>query len=313
MHANNWDATSIYTILDSPRIHDFASDVTVLKIDDALKVVIGYGDDGSVFFGCPQIGQIEGFIKGRARLDVSQSIDLKVRGLVEPALALSFLVNSEEELRAISTIFSGLYDLNKNSHGTDKATLAAQGFEKYFAELPKIGLTSEMEIGLFGELSILATSTKKEELVRGWHASPDSTYDFSYNGNLLEVKTSTRPTRLVWLRGSQTLRAAEPGLTYLSIYAPPDEAGMNLQDLSELIRQSLEPSVRIIFEEKIAFYDLANCKKRFDFQRASKSFRFIASSDIPIPSAEDPRILEIRWKCSFENLPNNGDSASWIN
>jgi hypothetical protein len=312
MLANNWDAANIYTTLETPRVHDFGSDITVLKIDDHLKVVIGYSENGSVFFGCPQVGQINGFRKGRAKLEVSQSIDLKERGVVEPALALSFLVNSEEELRAISTIFSGLYDLNKNANGTEKATLAAQGFEDYFADLPRIGLTSELEIGLFGELAILAASSKKEELVRGWHSSPDATYDFSYNGNRLEVKTSTRPTRLVWLRGSQTIKDTDPGLTYLSIYAPLDDAGMNLQELSVRVREQLAPSLINLFDEKLAFYDIANCKKRFDFRSAAESFRFVSSSDIPIPKAEDPRILEIRWKCSFENLPNNGDSESWI-
>lgn len=312
MLETDWDATSIYTILDSPRVHDFGSDITVLKIDDNLKVVIGYSDDGSVFFGCPQVGQIQGFKKGRARLEVSQSIDFKDRGVVEPALALSFLVNSEEELRAISTIFSGLYDLNKNAKGTEKATLAAQGFEKYFADLPRIGLTSELEIGLFGELSILAASTKKEELVRGWHSSPDATYDFSFNSNRLEVKTSTRPTRLVWLRASQTLRDVDPGLTYLSVYAPFDDAGMNLPDVAAQVRESLAPSMRILFDGKLACYDITDSKKRFDFRRAVDSFRFISGCDVPIPNADDPRIMEIRWKCSFENLPNNGDSVSWI-
>jgi hypothetical protein len=312
MPDNDWDATSIHKILDAPRIHNFGSDVTVLKSDDSLNVVIGYTVSGSVFFGCPQVGQIQGFAKGRAKLDVSQSIDLKERGLIEPALALSFLVNSDEELGAISAIFSGLYDLNKSGNGTEKATQAAQGFEDYFADMPKIGPTAELEIGLFGELSVMAASTKKDELVRGWHSAPNATYDFSFDGNRLEVKTSTRPTRLVWLRGSQTLKNSDPGLTYLSIYAPLDDAGMNLTELSTWVRESLTPPLKILFDEKMAFYDISGCRKRFDFQRAAESFRFISSSDIPIPNVEDPRIIEIRWKCSFENLPNGGDSAPWV-
>jgi hypothetical protein len=312
MLESDWDATSIYSILEGSRVHDFGTDITVLRIDESLKVVIGYSSNGSVFFGCPQVGPIKGFNKGRAKLEVSQTIDLKERGVIEPALAISFLINSEEELSAISTIFSGLYDLNRTSEGTDKATLAAQGFEDYFAEIPKIGLTSELETGLFGELSIIAASTNKEELIRGWHSTPNATYDFSFNGNRLEVKTSTRPTRMVWLRGSQTLREADQGLTYLSVYAPLDDAGLNLQDLSNQIRETLNSKSRVIFDEKLAFFDVANCKRRFHFQSAIESFRFIASSDIPVPEARDPRILEIRWKCSFENLPSNGDATSWI-
>ena len=312
MPENDWDATSISATLDALRVHNFGSDVTVLMFDEELRVVIGYNDNGSVFFGCPQVGQIQGFRKGRAKLEVSQTIDLKARGVIEPAIALSFLVNSEEELSSISTIFSGLYDLNKNASGTVKATLAAQGFEDYFADLPGIGLTSEMEIGLFGELLIIAASEKKDELIRGWHSTPDATYDFSFNGNRLEVKTSTRPTRLVWLRSSQTLRNSETALSYLSIYAPLDDAGINLLGLSKTVRESLSPSTKAIFEEKLALYDIADCRKRFDYYTASKSFRFIASSDIPVPSSEDPRILEMRWKCSFENLPNSGDAGFWM-
>ena len=312
MPDNDWDASSIHRILDAPLIDNFGSDITVLKSDDRLNVVVGYSASGSVFFGCPQVGQIKGFAKGRAKLAVSQSIDLKERGLIEPALALSFLVNSDEELSAISAIFSGLYDLNKSGHGTEKATQAAQGFEDYFADIPKIGLTAEMEIGLFGELSVMAASTKKEELIRGWHSAPDATYDFSFDGNRLEVKTSTRPTRLVWLRGSQTLKNSDPGLTYLSIYAPLDDAGITLTELSNRVRESLTPSLKMIFDEKMAFYDISKCRKRFDFRRGVDSFRFVSSSDIPIPIVDDPRIIEIRWKCSFESLPNKGDSAPWV-
>ena len=98
MLENKWDANNVFAILDAPRQHEFGSDLTVLKLDEKFKVVIGYTENGSVFFGCPQVGQINGFKKGRARLDVMQSIDLKDRGIVEPALVLSFLVNSEEAL-----------------------------------------------------------------------------------------------------------------------------------------------------------------------------------------------------------------------
>jgi hypothetical protein len=312
MPENDWDANNLFKILDEPRQHVFGADLTVLKLDEKLKVVIGYTENGSVFFGCPQVGQIGGFEKGRAKLEVLRTIDLRDRGIVEPALVLSFLVNSEEELRAISTIFSGLYDLNNDSTGSEKATLAAQGFEDYFAELPKIGLTSELEIGLFGELSIIAMSGKKDELVRGWHSSPNATYDFSFNANRLEVKTSTRPTRKVWLRSSQTFPNADPHLTYLSIYAPLDDAGITLQELANRVSHELSPTEKSIFEEKLSLYDIQHCNKRFDFQTALETPRFVLSADVPMPLSDDPRILEIRWQCSFENLPNSGDEFIWI-
>ena len=49
MVENEWDANSIFTILDAPRQHEFVSDITVLKLDEKLKVMIGYTENGSVF------------------------------------------------------------------------------------------------------------------------------------------------------------------------------------------------------------------------------------------------------------------------
>jgi hypothetical protein len=312
MNGGKWDAASIFRILDAPRIHNFGSDLTILQIDHELKVVIGYTENASVFFGCQQFGNIEGFVSGRARLDVSQEIDLKERGLIQPALALSFLVNSEEELNAISTIFAGLYDLNKSSAGTEKATQAAQGFKDYFSNLPRLGMTSEVEIGLFGELVIIEASKRKEELIRGWHSTPDATFDFSFGGKRLEVKTSTRPTRLVWLRSTQTIQTSDPNLSYLSVYAPIDDAGLTLKELVARICASVSTSTRTLLEEKLSYYDLNICEKRFDLNAALESLRFISSSDIPVPDNSDRRIIELRWKCSFELLPANGDVNFWL-
>jgi hypothetical protein len=311
MNAGNWDAASIFKILDAPRTHNFGSNLTILQIDEELKVVIGYTENASVFLGCQQFGDIEGFVSGRARLDASQEIDLKERGLIQPALALSFLVNSEDELNAISTIFAGLYDLNKSSAGTEKATQAAQGFKDYFSNLPKLGMTSEVEVGIFGELTIIEASKRKEELIRGWHSTPDATYDFSFGGKRLEVKTSTRPTRLVWLRSTQTIQTPDTNLSYLSVYAPIDDAGINLKELVAKVRESVSASSQVLLEEKLAFYDLSLCRKRFDLDAALKNLRFISSSDIPVPDNSDRRIIEMRWKCSFELLPADGDASFW--
>jgi hypothetical protein len=37
---NEWDANNIFAILDAPRQYEFGSDITVLKLDEKLKVVI---------------------------------------------------------------------------------------------------------------------------------------------------------------------------------------------------------------------------------------------------------------------------------
>ena len=131
----------------------------------------------------------------------------------------------------------------------------------------------------------------------------------------IDYSLDRRSTLLALFRGSSSAMDAcdaDPYLTYLSVYSPIDEAGMNVRELSEQIRAQLPTSLVTVFDEKLSFYDLANCKKRFDLRSATGSFRFVSSSDIPTISAEDPRILEIQWKCSFDNLPSSGDSVSWM-
>jgi len=78
------------------------------------------------------------------------------------------------------------------------------------------------------------------------------------------------------------------------------------------IGKELSPTLKSIFEEKLSFYDIKHSNKRFDYKTALETLRFISSVDVPLPFSNNPKILEIRWKCSFENLPSSGDRATWI-
>ena len=108
------------------------------------------------------------------------------------------------------------------------------------------------------------------------------------------------------------MQRMDPNLTYLSIYAPVDEAGVTLDQHVTEIRASLSQSLKSSFDEKLSFYEVGLCTRRFDYQTAVKSFRFILSADVPMPNSDDPRILDLRWKCNFGSLPNTGDPDTWL-
>ena len=308
---NSWDANGIFRILSESTILEKDSDLTVYQFDEKNQIVIGRKIDGSIFLGCPQIGVIEGFSTPRANLGVFQTIEMKNRGKIEPALVLSFHSFSEDELKSVSTIFAGIYDLNKNSFGKDEATKAAQGFKDFFSKMPKVTMTREEEIGLFGELTAIFSSTKKDYLIRGWHSTPNSTYDFSLEGNRLEVKTSSRPTRHVWLRAGQTIESTVNDLTYLSIYAIEDNSGITLGELVNEIINSVDPVAKQDLMDKVSFYEIEKCKLKFDLKGTIRSFKFISGSDVPILSNIDSRILDFTWKCSFDLLPNLEIPNTW--
>lgn len=308
---NSWDANGIFRILSESIIQEKDSDLTVYQFDEKNQIIIGRKIDGSIFLGCPQIGDINGFSTPRANLEVFQTIELKNRGKIEPALVLSFHSFSEDELKSVSTIFAGIYDLNKNSFGEDEATKAAQGFKDFFSKIPKVTMTREEEIGLFGELIAIFSSTKKDYMIRGWHSTPNSTYDFSLEGNRLEVKTSSRPTRHVWLRAGQTIESTVNELTYLSIYAIEDNSGITLGELVNEIINSVDPDARQDLMDKVSFYEIEKCKLKFDLKGTIRSFKFISGSDVPILSNMDSRILDFTWKCSFDSLPNLEIPNTW--
>jgi hypothetical protein len=308
---NSWDANGIFRILSESIIQENDSDLTVYQFDEKNQIIIGRKIDGSIFLGCPQIGDIDGFSTPRANLEVFQTIELKNRGKIEPALVLSFHSFSEDELKSVSTIFAGIYDLNKNSFGEDEATKAAQGFKDFFSKIPKVTMTREEEIGLFGELTAIFSSTKKDYMIRGWHSTPNSTYDFSLEGNRLEVKTSSRPTRHVWLRAGQTIESTVNDLTYLSIYAIEDNSGMTLGELANEIINSVDSVAKQDLMDKVSFYEIEKCKLKFDLKGTIRSFKFISGSDVPILSNMDSRILDFTWKCSFDSLPNLEIPNTW--
>ena len=311
MTFSGWEAGDIYEILSiDHKLID--SDLTVIKHDSKNNVVLGYTKEGLVFLSCKQYGQVNGFSSGRAKLEVLQEINQGSKGTISPVFILSFLVTNDEELKAISAVFSGLYEFNRSYPETSKATEAAQGFEEYLTKFPKLGMSREIEVGLFGELSVIASSTNNIDLISGWHSTPSSTFDFSFNSSRLEVKTSTRPTRVHWLRSTQSLAKPEENLFYLSVYAPEDDSGFTLIDLINHIKQSTSEVKFRELLEKLSYYEIDKAKIKFDFSQTIRSFKFIDSESIPLPSFNKQQILEVQWKCNFNEIDETNKSNPWI-
>jgi hypothetical protein len=311
MTSSGWEAGDIYEILSvDHKLID--SDLTVVKHDSKNNVVLGYTKEGLVFLSCKQYGQVSGFSSGRAKLEVLQEINQGSKGTISPAFILSFLVTNDEELKAISAVFSGLYEFNRSYPETSKATDAARGFEDYLTKFPKLGMSREIEIGLFGELSVIAASKNNGDLISGWHSTPSTTFDFSFNSARLEVKTSTRPTRVHWLRSTQSLVKPEENLFYLSIYAPEDNSGFTLVDLINHIKQSTPELKFHELSEKLSYYEIEKAKIKFDFSQTIRSFKFIDSESVPLPNFNKQQILEVQLKCNFNEINETNKSNPWI-
>lgn len=308
----DWSAASIADLFDFIPDRLQNSEITVLKFDSELEVVVGITLEGKAILAFRQFGDVQGFKTSRAQLKTMQSLNLGEYGVIEPAIALDFVFYSEDEIKAIATIFSGLYHYNLDFPGTTRATNAAQGFEDLISRIPKIEISREIEVGLFGELSYIYSSRDPELTLKSWHSIPNATYDFSHSGSNLEVKTSSRPTRRHWLRSTQSLASSVDELYYLSIYSPEDATGVSLTDLVNLISLKLHPDSQELFQERLSSFNLEQAKLKFNLEATLESFKIIAGEFVPIPEAEDKNILEIRWRCDFLALPKFVGSSPWM-
>lgn len=313
MSNTKWSAAEVNSLLsNSIVLHSDQHELSILAFDQNTKCVLGIDNEGFMVFGAPQQLEFQGFSFARAKLECNKSIHLSNGVSIEPVFTFKFLANTDEEIQTISTIFAGLQNQTVDSGNSITAQTSAQGFESYFSGLGKVWLSRQIQIGLFGELAFISSSSDKNQMIDAWHSSPFSTYDFGTLYGRLEIKTSTAPTRLHWLRSSQSVALDKDKLTYLSIYAAEVPDGISLVDLSNQISSSaLSDHSKQKFLEKLSMYELDKANMRFDLPSAVSSFKFVAGMSVPYMRSDDHAIVQVAWQCDFSTLEGAGNSLAW--
>jgi len=312
MHIDKWTAFQVYSlILNSERSSFDKHELKIIAYDDNTKSVLGIDTNNFIVFSAPQYSEFEGFNFPRANLEGNKTIELTNGVKIEPVFSFKFLSNSDEEVQTISTIFAGLQNQILESGSTQSAQNSAMGFESYFQGLGRIKPSRQLQVGLFGELTFIFNSENKVRSLNAWHESPYSTYDFGFQSDRLEVKTTTSPTRLHWLRNTQTLELDRQNLTYLSVYAPEAEGGFSVSDLVQKISSNLQTSEKMIFLAKLDLYDLVNADMSFDLESAVSSFKFIDGINVPLVNSAEPAVRNISWQCDFSLLQGQEHNEVW--
>ena len=139
-------------------------------------------------------------------------------------------------------------------------------------------------VGLLGELVFIYNSKIKNSAVSMWHSSVNDTYDFSSEGELFEVKTTTGYKRIHSLSSSQI--ESSSNAVIVSIRLLVTESGSNLYTLID----GIEPHLDV--ENKEKFKKLINetigenkefAKKfTFDLPDALESLRYYSIPNITI-------------------------------
>jgi hypothetical protein len=168
--------------------------------------------------------------------------------------------------------------------------------------------SAAQELGLFGELAVIYSSSNKEQMIDNWHSSPYATYDFSNGVNRLEVKTSKSPQRIHWLRNSQSGLHSDSELTYASVYCPETSEGETIPGIVNLIKDGLKPDSINLFERKLSPFKYAKFETKFDLVTAVEKIKFVDSSNVPRPLVTDNSIIDVQWKIDFSRIEvSNGN------
>lgn len=163
--------------------------------------------------------------------------------------------------------------------------------------------------GLWAEMLIIEQSKNPEYLIRSWHSSPNSKFDFNDGQNKLEIKSTSQTKRIHSFSYEQTIPNPNSKLLIASIKVIETGVGKSILDLRDNIcKKVLDLDLQYKVNEMILSSlgsDFSNISDLFfDYQYAIDETEFIDSENIPtIPLSSIPSELSnIKFSCDLSNV-----------
>jgi Putative PD-(D/E)XK family member, (DUF4420) len=305
---NEIDSNSLYDLL-SNSIGGEGS----LRVEYFLPerdLLVGIHDGTHVFLSAREVVPMPEFKFASGALKTHQRIQLPGKEEIGPNFTLECYVETDSDLLAISSLYSGLIDL-VGLKGSEAALCdAVSALSSYFSSRDESLKNRNTEIGLAGELCVMLAIGVGSSLIDAWHSDPFGTFDFVLNGERLEVKTSLSPQRVHNLRLTQNSPDVAT-LTYASVHCAESGDGSTISEISERITAELDATDKTKFRNKIERYPLDTFQMKFDVDSAVAGVRFISSRNIPSPIVNNSAILEVSWKCNFSLIDIQLDETGW--
>jgi hypothetical protein len=158
-------------------------------------------------------------------------------------------------------------------------------------------LTPEQELGLWGELWLVAQSRKPDELVNGWRGPERENVDFFFDGVGVEVKTSRRAHAHFVSQKQITRPVGDFDAYLLSIWVAPEPVrGKSLVELADDIMSRTTDGLAFLKQlGRLGFspYDRNQYRTRFVSLDVPKWFR---ADSVPRVRAADEGISNLRYQ-----------------
>lgn len=308
------NALEILDVFRRASPHAIDSNLRVLLRDDSFHSFVGLEFGHTVVLGIRySIGQATSpdLLTDYASLTFANAVTLPGEAPQGPFLLLRLEADSGDLEAFAAALFEGLLDFATASWADclEAATAAVASFQSQ-----RLAQTSlEQQVGLFGELLIMAIANEPDRLAIAWHHNRYAVHDFSIGQMRLEVKSSSSPRRIHWISSGQTTPSTGETVSFASLYIPPSAGGTTVSELASEVEDRLNSS-RIDFRRKVS--ELLQDADEVEFDRivAQANVRLLPSSAIPRPQADDPRILAMKWRVDLSSLPPApaGQLEPWI-
>ena len=164
--------------------------------------------------------------------------------------------------------------------------------------------------GLWAELLVIEQSTNPEYLIKAWHSSPNSKFDFDDGSDKIEVKSTSQMERIHSFAQEQLNPNKNSKLAIISVFTHQTGIGKNINDLRhQILLRINDIQVQSLFDSMI-FLTLGNELETsfsfcYDYQLAVDELKFYNAELIPKINAENipPEISDVHFSCNLSNVP----------
>ena len=164
--------------------------------------------------------------------------------------------------------------------------------------------------GLWAELFLIARAYDAATMITAWHMTPEDRYDFSFENQRIEVKSTSARVRQHYFSLEQLCPPTDTALLIASLFVEYAGAGTSIMELAEQIRTRISDNHNLLLHvDQIISLTLGEnwrdaLEARFDRELAEESLTFFDASSIPTVSRNlPPGISEVRFKSDLTACP----------
>lgn len=212
-------------------------------------------------------------------------------------------LDKSDVMDAVAAVFEGLIQLTRSTPGVLGDVIATM--EALFESGLKSRVARETEVGLAGELLVMAEAVDISTLVQTWHTKAEGRFDFSSQGERLEVKTTTSSERVHWFSSEQLSPIPGACTTFISTLLPLVESGSTIASMfsgmSALTSQERARVRSIIIDVTKEPPELLTSVV-FDREAARRSLRHFTAQGVPTP-VPVRGVGRMRWEANIDAFP----------